>query len=117
MTAIAEAAVALAMPDLLYEAGENGAFVFLFATLVIGGTAAYITGRAVAETWRPPWQLPFYLVLIAAGVRFLHFAVFEGPMLSARSFLTDLVSLALIGVFGHWVARRRQMREQYGWRR
>ncbi len=117
MSLAAEAAFAVAMPAAIYEAGSNGLWVFVLATLVIGGTAAFITGRAIAETWRPLWQLPLYVLLLGAAVRFLHYAVFQGPMLSLRNLITDLIALAILGTLGHWLARRRQMREQYGWRR
>lgn len=117
MSIVASASFALAMPAAIYDAGPNGVLVFVLATVVLGGAAAYVTGRAIAETWRPMRQLPLYVFLIAAAVRFLHYAVFQGHMLSLRNLVTDLIALAVIGTLGHWIARRRQMRTQYSWRR
>ena len=117
MSLVLDAAFALAMPAAIYEAGANGFWVFLAATVAIGGAAAFVSGRAVAETWRPLWQLPLYVLLLGAAVRFLHYSVFQGRLLSLRSFVTDLIVLGAVGIVGHAIARRRQMRTQYSWRR
>jgi len=69
-----------------YDLGGNGLWVFVLVTCILGGAAAYLSGRAMAQTWRPYWQVPLYMVGIAAGVRFVHHALFEGPVLSAPSF-------------------------------
>ena len=64
------------MPSWLYDTG-NG-WVFLLVTVVLGGAAAFMSGRAVAQTWRPYWHIPLYMVPIAATVRFFHYALFAG---------------------------------------
>jgi hypothetical protein len=43
------------MPVWLYEAGPQGLWIFLLATVALGGLAALATGRALAQTWRPIW--------------------------------------------------------------
>ncbi len=64
--------------------------VFAVVTIAIGGAAAWATGQAIAETWRPFWQLPLY-VLPADLRRALppHARCFDEPMLSARNFVVD----------------------------
>ncbi len=105
------------LPDWLYEAGANGAWIFLLLTVLLGGAAAFVTGRVIAETWRPFWQLPVYILLIACAVRFFHFALFEEKLLSVRNLVVDVLVLIVAGTAGHWLARGRQMAEQYGWLR
>jgi predicted permease len=100
-----------------YDAGENGLWVFLLCTLVLGAGTAYITGRAIAETWRPLWQVIVYALLLGLVVRFMHFALFEEVLLSARNYLVDCMVLLASALTGYFVARRRQMLIQYGWER
>ena len=57
------------MPEWLYPAGPNSGLAFLFGTLILGGLAALASGRALADTWRPVWQLPMYMLALAAAVR------------------------------------------------
>jgi hypothetical protein len=39
----------------IYETGDNGLWIFLLVTVLMGGSAARATGAAIASTWRPPW--------------------------------------------------------------
>ncbi|MBL8564084.1 MAG: hypothetical protein JNM89_00035 [Hyphomicrobiaceae bacterium] len=102
------------MPE-IYQSGPNGLWVFLLLTVAIGGGAAWVTGKAIAETWRPVSQLVVYVLLIAAGVRFFHYALFEEPLLAAANFLVDAAVLLAAALAGFRVARARQMARQYGW--
>jgi hypothetical protein len=54
----------------------NSIWVFVLLTLIIGGGAAALTGRAIASAWRPWWQVVGFALLLGAAVRFLHFALF-----------------------------------------
>ena len=102
------------MPSWLYDAGPNGLWVFLLLTVMLGGGAAFVSGKSIAETWRPSWQIPVYMLLLGCAVRFLHFALFEEPFLSLRSFLVDFAVLLGIAVLGYRLARTKQMETQYG---
>ena len=88
---------------------------FLFVTGVLAGGAAWLTGRAVANTWRPLWQLAVFVLLLTAFTRFIHFALFRGPLLSSTGFLIDLCVLAVLAVLGFRVTRTNQMVTQYNW--
>jgi hypothetical protein len=101
----------------LYNTGPNGHWVFLLLTVILGGAAAYVSGKAIAETWRPFWQVIAYCLLMALVVRFMHFALFEEVMISLRNYIIDAAVLLLAGVVGYNVARRRQMAETYNWLR
>jgi predicted permease len=99
----------------LYDAGPNGHWVFVLCTLILGGTTAYVTGRSIAETWRPFWQVIAYALLIGLVVRFMHFALFEEVLVSMRNYAVDSIVLLVLGVLGYQMARRRQMATQYSW--
>jgi hypothetical protein len=105
----------MAMPDWLYDGDANSAGVFLLVTVIIGGGVAYISGRALAETWRPLWQLPLYMLLLSLAVRFLHYALFQETLLSFKNFVLDTGILMACGALGLARARAQQMRTQYGW--
>jgi drug/metabolite transporter (DMT)-like permease len=90
-------------------------WVFLLCTIVLGGAAAFVTGKAIAETWRPFWQVIAYLMCLGLVVRFIQFALFQERLLSARNYLVDIAVLIACGVVGYLIARRRQMATQYGW--
>ena len=88
---------------------------FVIVTLLLGGAAAFASGRAIADTWRPVWQLPLYMLPLAAGVRFVQFAVFKSPLLSGGRYLIDLAVLGILAAAGYLLTRRKQMARQYGW--
>ena len=95
---------------------QHDIWVFVALTLVLGGAAAKVTGQAIAETWKPYWQLIWYTLLLTAAVRFFLYSLFEEPLLSPVGFAASFVVLMGLAAFGHYRARSRQMREQYGWR-
>ncbi len=98
---------------LLYEEDSFG--VFLLVTVILGGGAAWLSGRAVAGTWRPWWQLPAYMLILGAAVRFIHFALFEGTFLSPHFYLTDTLICSVFGFLGFRLTRVQQMITQYRW--
>ena len=67
-------------------------------TGVLGGGAAFLAGRAIAQTWRPFWNVLLYMAMLGAAVRFVHFALFEGTLLSPASYLADTLYLLM----AHW---------------
>ena len=101
------------MPAWLYTSGPNGVWVFMLLTVVLGGGMAFVSGKSIAETWRPLWQVPVYMFLLAAGVRFLHFALFEEVLMSGRNFAVDFAILLAMSLAGYRMARSQQMATQY----
>ena len=61
------------MGGLLYTADDGGLLHFVLITLIIGGILAWQAGRAIAGTWRPFAIVPVYMLLLSAGIRFLHY--------------------------------------------
>jgi hypothetical protein len=94
---------------------ESSAIHFLIFTILIGGAAAFQTGRAVAQTWQPIWYILPYAVLLAATVRFLHYAVLHQTLLSLHYFIIDFCALAIAGCLGWRIKRGNQMATQYSW--
>jgi hypothetical protein len=101
------------MQGILYE--EPSFFLFALVTVVMGGWAAWMTGRAMALSWKPYWQLLLYLLILAGAVRFIHYALFEGTLLTLHYYLVDAVVLLCIGSLGFRYYRARQMANQYRW--
>ena len=89
--------------------------VFVTVTVVIIGFAAYMTGQALAGTWRPLWQLFVYCALLAFGSRFLIFSLFDGQLLSGTGYVIDALVLMLIASFAFRLTRARRMVTQYPW--
>ena len=101
------------MQGILYE--EPSAWLFLLVTCILGGWAAWMTGRALALTWRPYWQVLVWSVPLTAAVRFIHFALFQGTLLTLHFSLVDFVVLAAIASVSFRRRRTRQMTTQYHW--
>jgi hypothetical protein len=94
----------------LYEIGGP----FLLVTVWLGGGAAWLAGRAIAQTWRPWWHGMLYMFILGAAVRFIHYALFDGALLSASAYGVDTaVAIALAGA-GFRTMRAQQMARQYG---
>jgi hypothetical protein len=101
------------MQGILYEEGSIG--VVLLVSLVLGGGAAWLSGRAVARSWLTRMRLVGYLLILTFGVRFLHFALFEGHLLTAYYYIVDLAVLLITGLLGFQYERAAQMTRQYSW--
>jgi predicted permease len=101
------------MPEWLYTSGPNGVWVFTLLTVMLGGGMAFVSGKSIAETWRPLWQVPTYMALLALAVRFAHFALFEEVLVSGRNLLVDYAVLLVMALLGYRLTRQRQMATQY----
>lgn len=88
---------------------------FLLVTVFLAGGAAWLTGRAVAITWRPIRTMIVYLILLACAARFIHYALFDGTLSSLYYFVVDLIILLVLGFAGFRTTRARQMAGQYSW--
>ncbi len=77
--------------------------------------ATWMAGRAVAQVWQGQVTFLVYSLLLALGVRFLHYALYQGPFLSLPHYLSDLILLAIIGLVAFRFTRTNQMVTQYNW--
>ena len=98
---------------LFYE--EDSFFVFLLVTIILGGGAAFLSGRAIALTWRPWWQVAAYMFVLGGVVRFFHMALFQGHLLTLHYYVVDTVFCLVFGFLGYQITRAGQMAEQYAW--
>lgn len=101
------------MEGILYE--EGSVWVFIIVTLIFGGAAAWMTGRACAFTWRPAFVVMLYIALLAAAVHIVHTTLFGATFLSLHYYLVTLVVLEIIGLLGFRRTRVKQMVGKYGW--
>ena len=100
---------------MLEELGLVSVGVFLVLTLIIAGSASFMTGQAVASTWRPRWQCVVYGAMLAATDRFLDYALHDGPLLSGSGFLISAVLQIAIALAAFQLTRARRMVAQYPW--
>lgn len=101
------------MQGILYE--EASIWQFFFVTCLLGGWAAWMTGKACAQTWRPPLSLFFYVLGLGIAVRFIHHALFDGTMFSPQYYVVDTVVLMVLAFLGYRYTRTNQMVTQYNW--
>jgi uncharacterized protein DUF6867 len=94
---------------------DDGLRVFVVLTVVIGGGAAFLAGRGLARGWKPLWRLCLYMALLAAAVRFFHYALFDGTLLSPYYYLVTYAVLLAAALLGFRMMRTTQMVTQYRW--
>ena len=88
---------------------------FFGMTVLLFGLAAFLTGQAIAQAWRPAWQILPASLLLAAADRFLLFALFDAVFISASGWLIAAAILAAIMAAGFFLTRARKMVQQYPW--
>ncbi|WP_375453814.1 DUF6867 family protein [uncultured Methylobacterium sp.] len=101
------------MQGLIYE--EDAIGLFLLVTVAMGGWAGWMAARGLAKAWRPFWQIVPALLAVAAVVRFIHFALFNGTLASPHYYAVDAVVVMIVGAAGYRWTRTRQMTTQYRW--
>lgn len=89
--------------------------VWIGITLVLTGGASYMTGQAIARTWRPLWQVVAYSLLLAIASRFFIYGLFDGYMLLASGYVIDAAVLMAIGLTAFRINRVQIMVKQYPW--
>jgi hypothetical protein len=94
---------------------DDGLRVFLALTVIIGGGAAFLAGRGLARSWKPHWRIFLYMALLAAAVRFFHYALFDGKLLSLYYYLVAYAVLLAAASLGYRMMRATQMVTQYRW--
>ena len=100
-------AALLGVPDLL---------ISLFITVILVGFAAFMTGQALANTWRPAWQMIPYGLMLGFADRFLVWGLFDHTNgLSVTGYLIDTAYLMTIGFAAFRLTRARKMVSQYPW--
>lgn len=94
---------------------DDGPWVFLVLTVILGGGAAFLSGRGLARSWKPFGRVFFYMALLAAALRFFHYALFNGTLLSLHYYLVAYGILLIGASLGYRAMRTTQMVTQYRW--
>jgi Domain of unknown function (DUF6867) len=101
------------MQGLLYE--EGSFWTFMLVSVILGGGAAALSGRAIAATWRPWQQVIAYSFILGGAVHFIHYALFDGTLLTGQYYLADSAVCLLFALLGFRATRAAQMVTQYRW--
>ncbi|HVI51766.1 MAG TPA: hypothetical protein VM661_11190 [Candidatus Sulfotelmatobacter sp.] len=89
--------------------------IFIGVTLIFMGGCAFMTGQALASTWRAAWHAAPYALMLGLADRFLGYALFQGTLLSLPGYVVDTAVLMIISLAAYRVTRARQMVTQYPW--
>lgn len=101
------------MQGILYE--ETSGWTFILVTVVMGGWAAWMTGKACAQTWRSYSSLFVYGLILGVAVRFIHFSMFGGSFVALQYYVVDTIVVLAIAFIGYRYTRAGQMVTQYYW--
>ena len=88
---------------------------FALVTGVLGCGCAWLTGRAIALTWRSPVMVLGAAVLLALAVRFVHFALFGDALLAPGRLAVEFPVLLAVALLAYRRTRALQMVRQYYW--
>ena len=88
---------------------------FFGLTVVLFGFAAFLTGQAMAQNWRPAWQIIPAALLLTVADRFLLYSMFGAELASPGGSLIAVAILAAIAGAAYHLTRARKMVQQYPW--
>jgi hypothetical protein len=88
--------------------------VYVGLTVIFMGVVAYLTGQAIANTWRPLWQVFPSCFLLGLTARFLIYALFQGSLLSP-GIVVDVTVLTISGLIAYRFTQVTKMVSQYPW--
>lgn len=89
--------------------------VFAGVTVCLTGFAAYMTGQALAQGWRPAWQIAPYCLLLGGADRFLVWGLFKGDALLPSGYIIDTAVIGAICAGAYRLTLARRMTRQYPW--
>lgn len=91
----------------------------VIGTMVVFCFFGFITGQALAETWRPAWQIALYGALLSLGARLSMLVLFSryvgSPAREAVEFALLAVVIAGCTALAFRLTRARTMVTQYPW--
>ena len=91
----------------------------VIATMVVFCFFGVMTGQALAQNWRPTWQIALYGVLLSLGARVATLILFarqlRGPADEAVEFAVLAVVIAGCTALAFRLTRARRMVTQYPW--
>jgi len=103
------------MQGLFFESDSGVRYLLRFLVLIIGFWTAWRSGKAAAEGWNGYTTVVVYTLLLGVAMRFLHYALFQGPFISPFYYIIDVVILLVFSSAGFRIRRTRQMVQNYYW--
>ncbi len=103
------------MQGLFFESDGSSKDVIRLIVLLIGFWTAWRAGRAAAEGWSDYPIVIVYSLLLGVMMRFLHYALFQGPFISPFYYVIDVVLLLIFASIGFRMKRTNQMVNNYYW--
>jgi peptidoglycan/LPS O-acetylase OafA/YrhL len=100
---------------MLMDIFSGHAFFGEFVFMLLCAGAAWMTGRSIANDWKPLWNLVLAVLGLGLGARFLHFALYGAAFVSPARYLTDTLLLAIVAYMAFRFTRTNQMTTQYHW--
>lgn len=103
------------MQGLFFESDTGARYVLRLLVLLLGFWTAWRTGKAVADGWNNYPLVIVYTLLLGFMMRFLHYALFQGPFLSLEYYVIDVALLIVFSTAGFRHRRTQQMTNNYYW--
>lgn len=103
------------MQGLFFETDTGVRYVLRALVMLLGFWTAWRTGRAVAEGWQGYPTVVLYTAALGLVMRFLHFALFNGPFISPFYYVIDVAILLVFSTIGFRMRRTQQMVNNYYW--
>ena len=88
---------------------------FGILTVVVFGFAAFMMGRALADTWRPGWQNVVYGVLLGVANRLFQNFLCGNDVINLVAYLIGAGVLVGIAVIAYRATQAHKMVTQYPW--
>jgi hypothetical protein len=102
------------MNGLIWADGDY-AWLAFFVLNGLGAAAAAATGRAFATSWSSRLLIIPAMIVLAAAVQFLHYALFQEDLTSLYYYIVALIVLLIAAFLGYQFKRVKQMSTQYSW--
>jgi hypothetical protein len=103
------------MQGLFFETDTGVRYFLRGMVMLLGFWTAWRAGKAVADGWGGYEQVIAYTLLLGVVMRFMHYALFQGPFISPFYYVIDVVLLAVFSFSGFRIRRTRQMVQNYYW--
>jgi len=103
------------MQGLFFESDTGVKIIIRVMVMLIGFWTAWMAGKGAAESWKSYRQVIIYTFMLGVAVRFMHHALFDGPMLHLPYYLLDTCILLLFSTVGYRYTRTNQMANSYYW--
>jgi branched-chain amino acid transport system ATP-binding protein len=84
-------------------------------TVVVFGFAAFMMGWALADTWRPVWQVVLYGLLLGVGNRLFQNFLCANDVLNLVAYVIGAAVLIAIAQTAYRAIRAHKMVTQYPW--